>query len=357
MQNSTLASVLLVISLSACLPKEALSQDPQWIPECTIDLNRPAMMSDVLSNALLRRYGKPESDVSEFLASQQPKCETGYELAMAAAKEFGLTEQAIIQSVEGFRHCNCSHAGGEQFYKAKLPELGETDGKVSEFAEKVLTHVVLHELGHAIVREFDLPILGNEETLADAFATHYLVTELPDLAFGILQARVASLMIEANELPRSRWTVKGEHNSDARRAYQIVALAVAEDAEKYSPLASLVEMSERDLSRAADYATEIHRSWRRILRPLRMPPGMSSREFRMGVDGDSLFSESLQGSAMLGVVEKAMRSFDWHSSVSLYFAGGEGGAGWNRSRRMITVYDEYVHRFNCQALVHAKRDQ
>jgi hypothetical protein len=41
---------------------------------------------------------------------------------------------------------------------------------------------MVHELGHALIREFDLPILGNEETMADAFATHYLTTHLPDRA-------------------------------------------------------------------------------------------------------------------------------------------------------------------------------
>ncbi|MEL6109743.1 MAG: DUF4344 domain-containing metallopeptidase [Planctomycetota bacterium] len=355
MRNSTLVAALLVVTVSVRQPQHACSQESQWIPECTIDLKVPGIMSDVLSNVLLRRYGKPETDVREFLVRQTPKCETGYELAMAAAKQFGLKEAAMIQSVEDFRHCNCSHAGGEEFYRAKTPALSESDGKVSDFAEKVLIHVVLHELGHAIVREFDLPILGNEETLADAFATHYLLTELPDQAFEVLEARVSSLMIEAGELPRSRWTVKGEHNSDARRAYQIVALAVAEDRVKYSGLAALVQMNEQELTRAVDYASEIHRSWRRILRPLRMPPGMASREVRIGVDSDSQFAESLHGAAMFAVLETAMRSFDWHSSVALYFADGEDGAGWSRSRRTITVHDDYIHRFNCQGLIHAQR--
>jgi hypothetical protein len=63
-------------------------------------------------------------------------------------------------------------------------------------------------MGHALVREFDVPILGNEETLADAFATHYLTTYLRDRALAVLDARVRSLMIEASEVPRARWTVK-----------------------------------------------------------------------------------------------------------------------------------------------------
>jgi hypothetical protein len=34
---------------------------------------------------------------------------------------------------------------------------------VSVFAADVTLHVVLHELGHAVIRKFDLMVLGNEE--------------------------------------------------------------------------------------------------------------------------------------------------------------------------------------------------
>src|SRR5688572_13408984 len=108
---------------------------------------------------------------------------------------------------------------------------------VSKFAENVLLHVVLHEIGHGLVREFDLPVLGNEETKAYALATHYLTHYLTDRALDMLKTRTDSLMIEANQFPREKWTVKGEHDNDARRAFQIAALTVAADSKKYSPLA------------------------------------------------------------------------------------------------------------------------
>lgn len=69
----------------------------------------------------------------------------------------------------------------------------ETQAEPTAFAENVLLHVILHEIGHAVIREFDLPILGNEETMADAFATYYLVHYLPNRAFDVLNARVMNL--------------------------------------------------------------------------------------------------------------------------------------------------------------------
>jgi len=321
--------------------------EPKIKLECTIDLSNPGQMSDIVSNALVRGFKKEPSQVSDFLATARDEYKTGNELAVAAAKAFKVTERTLFATIEDYKHCNCNHKGGGAEPRT-TSSLGESDGKISEFTENVLLHVVLHELGHGLVREFDLPILGNEETLADAFATHYVVTKLPDRALQILEARICSLMIEAEEVPRTQWTVKGEHNSDARRAYQICAIAIAYDSSKFASLAKLVDMDESDIKEATDYGSEVHRSWRRSLKPLWMPDGQESSEARVIVENDSIFAEAVTSGKLLRDVDKVVGSVDWHSQVTVHFAGGGGGAGWNRSRRITTVNDEYIHRFNCQ---------
>lgn len=235
------------------------------------------------------------------------------------------------------------------FQPISTEPVAERSEELDQFAADVTLHVVLHELGHALVREFDLPILGNEETLADAFATHYVIHHLPDRASGVIHARVRSLMVEAGEVPRKEWTVEGEHNNDARRATQIVALAIAADADKYAPLGKEIGMSEGAIDNAQDYGTEIHRSWRRILRPLMMPKGSESAEARLAIDSGSKFKAAIKGSQLATDIRSAIKNFDWHSQVSVFFAEGDGGAGWSRSRRTITVRDGYIDRFVTQA--------
>ena len=226
------------------------------------------------------------------------------------------------------------------------PEARSKPRVLTQFAEDVVLHVVLHEMGHALIREFDLPVLGNEETMADAFATCYLTANFPDRAKDVLSARVSSLMFEAREVPRSEWSVKGEHNSDARRAFQIAALAIAADPEKYASVAKLAEMNERDVRRAGDYGTEIHRSWRRIIAPIKMPSGMKSNEARVAFDNaDNDLINELRESSLIKEIESTVRQFDWHSQVSVFFAEGDGGAGWNRGARRITINSAYVQRF------------
>ena len=315
---------------------KAQDQDADF--DCPIDLTKPGQMSDIISNALNRKFNRDETAVRTFLQDARNRYSTGEELAVAAAEQFSLDRKTMFAAIEEFRHCNCNHPGGEKHSKEN------NQLSLNPFAQNVITHVVLHEMGHGVVREFDLPILGNEETLADAFATHFAVTRFPDNAIGMLTSRIESLMLEATETPQIDWTVKGEHNSDARRAYQIAALAIAYD-DKYLSLGKLVNMSDSDVSKAKDYGSEIHRSWRRTLQPLQMPTGQESTETLIIVEKESRFSEAISGSKMLREIESAIKSLDWHSQIKVRFAAGNGGAAWSRSKRTITINDEYINRF------------
>ena len=306
--------------------------------------------------ALLSLDKFDEAIVMSFLDKAAEESATGEALLKATAKNFKMEETKLQALAEKFRHCNCKHAAAATAVKpanlvasatasALDPTMAHQDLVLSPFAEDVVVHVVLHELAHALVREFDLPVLANEETLADAFATVYLTSYMPDRAADVLTARVTSLMIEAKEVARSEWTVRGEHNSDARRAYQIAAIAVAADAAKYKAVAAAAGMTEDDINRARDYGTEVHRSWRRILKPLQMPDGMKSKEARLMVGSGFALGRQLESRPLIKELESALRSFDWHSQVKIAFVQGDGGAGWSRSRRTITVNSAYVERF------------
>jgi hypothetical protein len=312
-------------------------------------------MKDIISNVLLRAEHKPQSEVRAFLKDAHRNYATGDDLLKAAAEQFKIDQKRLASLVEHWRHINCRHAAIPGY---AVPDAvadattGETLSPVpvSVFAADVTLHVVLHELGHAVIREFDLMVLGNEETMADAFATHLLTEHFPEHAVRAISARVRSLMIEANEVPRDQWTVRGEHDNDARRAYQIAALAIAADKEKYAGVAKIVDMSEGDIDDARDYGSDIHRAWRRTLSPLMMPAGKVSKEARFRADESTRAFVDAGEPSLASTIESALQRIDWHSQVTVDFVGGSGGAGWNRSKRTVTVNSEYLERFIAQGV-------
>jgi hypothetical protein len=357
------ATICAQVAQPPALPTAAEAQPSAPGPEpqppaklkCNIDFTSSEGIRDVVSNVLVRAEGKAESEVRAFLKDAVKKFATGDQLRNAAAEHFKIDQKRFEALVEHWRHINCRHEviPGYAVPDAALtaaagPPLSQVP--VSAFAADVTLHVVLHELGHAVIREFDLMVLGNEETMADAFATHMLTEHFPGRAASAISARVKSLMIEADEVPRDQWTVRGEHDSDARRAYQIAALAIAADKDKYAGVADLVGMSERERTRARDYGSDIHRAWRRTLAPLMMPEGTRSKEARFRADEATReFVDA--GEPSLGVtIESAIQRIDWHSRVTVDFVGGDGGAAWSRSNRAITVNGEYLRRFVAQGV-------
>lgn len=366
----TLLAGLIGLACSAALPSAVLAQEaaplaPQVVvepkpqppapPLCEVDLKDAGQMKDVLSNVLVRAERKPEPEVVSFLKGSEKRYATGDDLLKAAAEHFKIDQKKLAPLVEHWRHINCEHAA---IPGHAVPDAGReatTGGTlsavpVSDFAADVTLHVVLHELGHAVIREFDLMVLGNEETMADAFATHLLTEHFPEHALRAISARVRSLMIEADEVPRDQWPVRGEHDNDARRAYQIAALAVAADKEKYAGVAEIVGMSKRDIDKACDYGADIHRAWRRTLSPLMMPAGKVSKEARFRADASTRAFVDAGKPSLASTIESALQSIDWHSQVTIEFVRSSGGAAWNRSKRTITVNSEYLQRFIAQGV-------
>ena len=336
-----------------------VAQDPQSQPPprpvCEVDLRLPGKMRDIVSNVLLRAERKRESDVRAFLKEAVKKYATGEDLRRAAADHFQVDQKRFETLVEQWRHINCKHAPIPGYAVPDAISDGATGEPLSPvpictFAADVTLHVVLHELGHAVIREFDLMVLGNEETMADAFATHMLTEYFPERAHAAIAARVTSLMIESDEVPRDQWTVRGEHDNDARRAYQIAALSIAADRQKYASVAEIVGMSEKDISQARDYGADIHRAWRRTLSPLMMPAGKPSTEARVRADEATRAFVEAGEPSLLSTIESAIRRIDWHSQVTVEFVGGEGGAAWIRNARTIKVSGEYLRRFIAQGV-------
>ena len=349
---SVALSAVALAQEAAPLPPQVVAEpkpQPPATPRCQADLRNAGWLKDVLANVLIRAEHKPESEVAAFLKDAEKRYATGDDLLKAAAEHFKIDQKRLASLAEHWGHIHCRHA--------TIPGSAVPDREplldpvpVSVFAADVTLHVALHELGHAVIREFDLMVLGNEETMADAFATHLLTEHFPEHAVRAISARVRSLMIEASEEPRDQWTVRGEHDNDARRAYQIAALAIAADKEKYAGVAEIVGMSKRNIDKACDYGSDIHGAWRRTLSPLMMPAGKVSKLALFRADESTRAFADAGKPSLASTITNTLQRFNWPSQVTVDFVWGSGGAGWNRDKRTVTVNSEYLQKFVAQGV-------
>jgi len=216
-----------------------------------------------------------------------------------------------------------------------------------DYSINVSRHVLFHEAAHALIREFDLPVLGNEETMADAFATVTIAEFMSDDAAAIIHDRVRSWLYEAEESPPVVDDLKGEHELDARRAYRTVCLLYGADPARWGEVINRIDMEEDDAADCSDTAPDIVESWSRVLAPHRNGDVQGNVIIQYG---DAEYTEIVDGAGLLDEVASFMEQFTWPRPVVLHFDScGRERASWNREERRILICDEYFGRFVRQA--------
>lgn len=205
-----------------------------------------------------------------------------------------------------------------------------------------LIHVIAHEIGHAFLREFDLPIIGPEEAIADDFATVYVYLTFPERAVAIIRARAEQNLADGE---KAGWF--SEYSDDAQRAGRAICLLYGLDPEQYAGLQDQYGMSEDEAATCRDFAPEVGRSWRRYIDAHRLPAG--ARVTEVAFDGDDIpLVRALADSDLAAAVFTMLSAIDWHSQITLSVEKCDGSASWSRNGRKIRICDSYIARFERQ---------
>ncbi len=214
---------------------------------------------------------------------------------------------------------------------------------LSAKARDALLHVVAHEVGHAVMREFDLPILGPEEDLADDFATLWIWTHFPERAEAIIEARAMQHMADGDQ-PE----MYSEYRNADQRAGRALCILYAQDPKKFADMADRNGLEGEEADNCRDFGPEVGRSWRRVMSKYYMPSNARVTEVGFAVD-DTAYAQALARDQEFHEMSyQLLASIDWHSRIMLKIAECDGGAYWSRNGRRITICDAYVQRFNEQ---------
>ncbi|MGL5008844.1 MAG: DUF4344 domain-containing metallopeptidase [Paracoccaceae bacterium] len=222
------------------------------------------------------------------------------------------------------------------------PLCAQTRPEISQTTQDALLHVVAHEIGHAFLREFDVPVLGPEEAIADDFATVYVYFVFPDRAADIVTARAAQNLADGE-----RSGPFSEYLDDDKRAGRSVCLLYGLDPERYAAFPARFNIPDDDAAACRDFAPEVARGWRRQLATRTMPDDARVTEVQLRAD-DLPLTEFLSESAFRDDLYTLLARIDWHSTITLSFEDCDGSAAWSRNDRTIRVCDAYVTRFEAQ---------
>jgi hypothetical protein len=139
-----------------------------------------------------------------------------------------------------------------------------TDEDLASKTSNVIAFVLLHEMGHALVDQLELPITGREEDSVDNLATVMTAGVLEEGGIALDSAEFFSYL---QQDPR---TLKAsdfwdEHSLDAQRANTMACLVFGSDEKQFAALAEYIPEDRR--VRCADEWKQAFDSWDQLLTP------------------------------------------------------------------------------------------
>lgn len=156
----------------------------------------------------------------------------------------------------------------EHFYKL-FRSSGDDEEKAYEAMFDAVRFAFLHEIGHALIYNYKLPITGSEEDAADRCSSFINLTELGDVGVrSVLAASDAFKLESKGNVPNER-NLADEHLLQEQRSYNSLCMTYGSNPTKY---AFIVEEGYLPKSRAERCPGEYERtaqSWGDLLEPWR----------------------------------------------------------------------------------------
>jgi hypothetical protein len=213
--------------------------------------------------------------------------------------------------------------------------------------------VILHELGHTTVSEFELPVLGRQEAAADDFAVLRLLDVQSDVSKRVLTEATQGWFLSDRRARKEGvpFFYFDDHGLEQQRAYQIVCLMVGSDPAAFTDLAKKTGMPDgRQETCKNDYA-QTRWAWGTVLKPhLRNTEQPTTKIDVIYGDGDGnldLYAQAFRKLRLLDVVaERAAQALAWPQAFTIEAKPcGFINAVWTNNTQTLTVCYELAADF------------
>jgi hypothetical protein len=280
------ALLLTLLSLGACgpmPPQEEESEKPEPAPTET----------QAAAPASFKRDASGEArDAGNFVVRYEPTENADYQELEAIFKETRMLEDTV-QELNGvfalpsqvpvvFRECgdvNAFYDPNEreislcyelvEYYSGMFLSEDQTEEEAQEGGEAVAGATLFtffHELGHALIDLYDLPVTGREEDAVDQLATMILLEGGDEGETAALNG-AWSFLSEEEEDSEEEPAFWDEHSLDEQRFYNIVCWSYGKNPESFQDLVDDETLPAGRAERCPSEYDRMSRSWDALLEP------------------------------------------------------------------------------------------
>ncbi|MDM7923638.1 MAG: DUF4344 domain-containing metallopeptidase [Pyrinomonadaceae bacterium] len=129
--------------------------------------------------------------------------------------------------------------------------------------------VFLHEIGHALIDAYSLPVTGGEEDAADRLSAFVNLRELGDEGVRAVFAAADAFQIEAKFGKTKERNLADEHLLQERRFYNSLCMIYGSNAEKYENIVTDGYLPKERAVRCRNEYQRTVQSWMTLLEPWR----------------------------------------------------------------------------------------
>ena len=156
--------------------------------------------------------------------------------------------------------CYELYAELDEIFKSEYPKEAERDDAVAG----AFTFIFFHELGHALIDVYDLPITGKEEDAVDQLSTWILTDGTDDGEATAINGAIAFALLGDNENELAFWD---EHSLNQQRFYNTICLVYGNNPKKYEEFVKNGTLPKDRAGRCSSEYAQIDRAWGKLLAP------------------------------------------------------------------------------------------
>jgi hypothetical protein len=212
---------------------------------------------------------------------------------------------------------------------------------------------VVHEFGHAVINEMQVPVIGRMEDGADSFAIVTglkLMTDTSERA--LIEAGKGWFFLELAERKSGELVAfYDSHGMNMQRAYEIVCYMVGANYDKFKALADATKLPESRQKSCKDDFAMASWSWEVVLWKYFTEPGKPSARITVNYDEATgpfaVYAKTFKELRFLDrLADLAMEKFTWRRPITMSMETcGKVNAWWSEPNSKITVCYELIEDF------------